>query len=204
MKNLDLIGQRFNRLLVVEKIGTINQKVMWKCKCDCGNFVNVHTSNLRSNRVKSCGCYKLDKLVKRSTKHNQRHTRLYEVWKSLKQRCLNSNSNAYKNYGGRGITICEEWKNDFQLFYDWSMKNGYKKGLTIDRINNNDSYKPNNCRWVTRQAQANNTRTNRYIEYNGIIHTISEWSRILNISYSKLRYHLQKDKNYISDIISGK
>ena len=190
MKKLDLTNQKFNRLTVLELSDKRGKKVMWKCRCDCGNITFVETCNLRGNRTKSCGCYKMDGLLSRSTKHNQRHTKLYEVWKGIKQRCLNSNHKAFKNYGGRGISICDEWKDNFSSFYNWAMQNGYSDELSIDRINNDGNYEPNNCRWVDRKTQANNTRTNHFITYNNETHTIAEWSRILNIKYSVILYRL--------------
>lgn len=184
MKSLDLIGKRFHKLLVVEKANNQKHKTMWKCKCDCGSITLVTTSNLNANRVKSCGCLRIDQLIKRSTTHNQRHTSLYEVWKSIKQRCLNPQSKAYKNYGGRGICICDEWKNNFENFYKWSISNGYTKGLTIDRIDNNSNYSPQNCRWVTRLQQANNKRNTIYLTINNKTDSLSNWLRFYNVNRS--------------------
>lgn len=192
MKTLNLINQRFNKLLVIERAKNQNDKTMWKCKCDCGNEVFVLTSNLRCNRIKSCGCLKVDKLVKRSTTHNQRHTNLYEVWKTMKQRCYNENNKSYKNYGGRGITICEDWKTNFTSFYNWSMANGYKKGLTIDRIDNNSNYCPENCRWTDRMTQANNSRWNKHIIVNGKDDTLANWLRFYNLTYDKYYKRINK------------
>lgn len=114
-------------------------------------------------------------------KHGLKHTRLYSIWNGIKIRCLNPNFIRYKDYGGRGITICDEWKNDFQAFYDWAMSNGYADNLTIDRIDNNGNYEPSNCRWVAMDVQANNSRHCRNIEFNGEVHSLSEWARITGI-----------------------
>lgn len=183
MKTLDLVGKRFGKLIVIKRSSNQGKKVMWDCKCDCGKFTCVMTSNLTCSRVKSCGCLKNDKLIQRSTTHNQRHTRLYEVWKTMKQRCGNPNNSSYKNYGARGICVCDEWKDSFQNFYDWSMKNGYCIGLTIDRINNNGNYCPENCRWTDRVTQANNSRWNKYITINGQTHSLADWCRIYKMPY---------------------
>ena len=194
MKALDLTNKKFNKLSVVEKTTNQKHKTMWKCKCDCGNIVFVTTSNLTCNRVKSCGCLKTEKLIERSTTHNQRHTNLYEVWKTMKQRCFNSNNKSYKNYGARGIQVCEEWKNSFDSFYKWSMSNGYKQGLTIDRINNNDNYCPENCRWTDRTTQANNSRWNKHIIIDGKDDTLANWIRYFNTTPTK--YYLRIKKGY--------
>ena len=192
MKRLDLTGQRFNKLIVINKEKTENGRIFWNCLCDCGNNIVVITGNLKSNRVKSCGCLKVQKLIERSTIHNQRHSKLYEVWKSIKQRCFNPNNSSYKNYGGRGITMCDEWKNDFTSFLNWSINNGYSIGLTIDRVNNDWNYCPNNCRWVDRRIQANNTRCNKLITINNKTDTLANWIRFYKISYSSYYKRIKK------------
>lgn len=190
MKSKDLTSQRFGKLLVVKKAYCKNQKVYWQCICDCGNTTFVTTSNLRCNRIKSCGCLKVEQLIDRSSTHNKRYTKLYEVWKTIKQRCLNPKNKSYHNYGGRGIVVCKEWLNDYSSFYNWSMENGYKEGLTIDRINNNGNYEPSNCRWATRVVQCNNTRLNKYITINNETKSLADWCRHYNISYSLVRQRI--------------
>ena len=192
MKYLDLAGKRFNKLLAIERVENQNHKTMWKCLCDCGNETFVYTWNLTGNRVKSCGCLKNEKLIERSTTHNQRHTNLYEVWKTMKQRCFNPNNQSYKNYGGRGIVVCDEWKTNFKSFYKWSMENGYKKGLTIDRIDNNKNYCPENCRWTDRITQANNSRWNKHIVIDGKDDTLANWLRFYNTNYDKYYRRIKK------------
>lgn len=115
-------------------------------------------------------------------KHGLRKTKLYTVWSHMKDRCNNPRKDTYPYYGGRGIKVCAEWINNFKAFYDWSMANGYKEGLTLDRINTDGDYEPNNCRWITTKEQANNRRSNRYITFNGESHTLAEWSVITGIS----------------------
>lgn len=164
-KKIDLTGQRFGRLTVVEKNSTMKRKgysaQVWDCECDCGKHTLVTTSNLRGLNVQSCGCFKTDKIkiIGSLTTHGQTETDLYAVWKNMKQRCLNPKSQRYHNYGGRGITYCDEWEL-FEPFYEWSKNSGYRKGLSIDRINNNGNYEPSNCKWSTPKEQANNRRTN--------------------------------------------
>lgn len=120
-------------------------------------------------------------------------TRLYYVWNSMKQRCLNENDCRYNSYGGRGITIYEEWKNNFGTFREWALANGYRDDLTIDRIDVNGNYEPSNCRWITNKEQQNNTRRSRLIEFNGEIHTIAEWAEIIGVSYKSLYSRIRRN-----------
>lgn len=165
-KILDLTGKTFGSLFVLKKSDEIKGgNVMWECQCSCGNKTLVTSYNLRSGRVGSCGCQK-SKFTSENTlgennpnhKHNLRNTKLYTIWAMMKQRCSNPNNKNFKDYGGRGITVCEEWSNDVQAFYEWSMKNGYEEGLTIDRIDNDKGYSPDNCRWTTMKVQRKNQR----------------------------------------------
>ena len=188
-KFIDLTGNRYGRLFVIEraenkKRNNNKTRIMWKCVCDCGNTVIVESAHLRSGHSQSCGCI--------TKKHGMFGTRIYKIWDGMKQRCYNENHERYIDYGGRGISICEEWKNDFQAFYDWSMANGYADDLTIDREDVNGNYEPGNCRWTDDIVQHNNTRVNRYIEFNGETHTMAEWARIQGINYSTLSSRLNK------------
>lgn len=162
----DLTGQRFNRLVVIERHGTICGLTAWLCQCDCGKQTVVTTSDLTKNHTKSCGCLRNELTRERCTKHGKKGNRLYSVWKSMKQRCLNQNDTGYKRYGGRGITVCDEWLHDFQAFYDWAIANGYDENAprgqcTIDRIDNDKGYCPDNCRWADMRTQLNNRSNSR-------------------------------------------
>ena len=137
----DLTGQRFGMLEVIKRSENTGEKVSWKCKCDCGCIAICTTSNLLQGTSQSCGCVR--------TKHNGKGTRLYRIWTGMKNRCLNPNSVEFKRYGGRGISVCEQWKEDFASFRDWALANGYEKPLSIDRINNDGNYEPRNCQWLT-------------------------------------------------------
>lgn len=177
----DLTGQRFGRLTVLHTEGRNNQgKYKWLCLCDCGNTTVVTGTYLTHGDTRSCGCLHTDILIehnkkpekKKSTsahnaiykkKHGGRNSRLYRVWGGMKKRCFDTNSPAYKHYGGRGITVCEEWRSDFAAFRAWAMQNGYdenaKRGdCTIDRIDVNGNYTPDNCRWVSVAVQNRNKR----------------------------------------------
>lgn len=158
----DLTGMRFGYLTVLSKDESLKYKhqthTTWLCLCDCGNTTIVRGYCLRNGHTQSCGCLGREKRLKSATKHGQSETRLYAIWHAMKQRCFNPNHKNYVDYGGRGIKVCEEWKNDFQAFYDWAMANGYEESLSIDRINNDGNYEPQNCRWVTMKEQCNNRR----------------------------------------------
>lgn len=160
----------------------------WLFKCDCGNYyVSTPDRVFKPNHpVKSCGCLndKQRKSGNNRRTHGKHDTRLYRIWQAMKNRCYNKNAPDYQKwYGGRGIKMCDEWKNNFLSFYEWSINNGYSDELSIDRINYNGDYEPSNCRWATTKEQANNTKGCRNIEYNGETHTMMEWSEILGINY---------------------
>lgn len=158
----DLTGMRFGRLTVSKRVSQIGEgKVKWLCQCDCGNTTVVKADNLNSGSTLSCGCYNIDKIIERNTKHGKRYTRLYNIFCDMKKRCYNKNSANYKNYGERGIIICDEWLNDFNAFYNWAMENNYGDTLTIDRKDNDGNYEPDNCRWITKSENS----TKRNMEY---------------------------------------
>lgn len=188
LRIIDLYGKRFGKLCVKELVGTNEKGAVWKCKCDCGEIAYVSSSGLLHG-TKSCGC-----LVKENHlhTHNKSHTRLYRIWQDMKRRCYNINDEAYSYYGGRGISVCIDWIDDFQSFYDWSIRNGYADNLTIDRIDVNGNYEPSNCRWATQKEQMNNTRNNHLLTFNGKTQTIAQWSEELQINYSTIHGRLRR------------
>lgn len=175
-KKIDLTGHRFGKLIVIGEAPSKNGRAMWRCVCDCGNEKVVGRQNLMDGMTKSCGCLR----IKFPTLHGMAKSRICVEWRSMKQRCYNQKAENYYLYGGRGITVCDEWK-DFEKFYAWAMDNGYTDELTLDRIDSNGNYCPENCRWATVKQQANNRRSNRWIEYNGERRTLQEWSEITGI-----------------------
>lgn len=195
-KFIDLTGQKFNKLTVLCKSNKRDNSgsIYWKCKCDCGNETLVITKHLKNGHTKSCGCLHIQqakeqakKMIKNNIIHNKSNTRLYHIYQGMINRCYKETHKFYKNYGGRGIRICDEWLKDFMSFYNWAMENGYKEDLTIDRINNNGNYEPNNCRWLTIKEQAENRRTNTLYKYKGEIKPLKLICEELNVKYTTIR-----------------
>lgn len=193
----DISGRRFGKLVVIKPTGDKKgNNYLWLCKCDCGRTIVTKSANLTSGGTQSCGCLR----IKNITKHGGTHERLYKVYSSIKGRCYNKNSPYYKNYGGRGIKICNEWLGrnvGYSNFKKWALSSGYnelaKKGeCTIDRIDVNGNYEPSNCRWVNQKIQQNNRRNNKKIEYNGEIKSLSEWCDILGYKKSGISHLLNK------------
>lgn len=185
----DLTGEKFGNLTVLRRLNycQTGHTYLWECKCDCGKITIVRGGNLRTGHTISCGC------KKGLIKHNKWDTRLYRIYTNMKQRCNNPKNVWYKNYGARGIKICDSWQNDFMSFYNWSINNGYSDKLSIDRIDVNGNYEPNNCRWVTKLVQQNNMRRNKLITYKNETHTISEWERKFNLRHNYISSRLRSN-----------
>lgn len=180
-KIIDLTGQKYNRLSAIKFLEIRKNNAIWLFECDCGETIEGKASDVRRGHTKSCGCYHIDKI----TKHGIRHTKLYNIHSAIKDRCYNPNCKAYHNYGGRGITMCQEWldsNSGVGKFYEWAMSNGYKEGLSIERINVNGNYEPSNCKWATYKEQNNNTRRTNFIKINGVTKKLTEWAEISGLS----------------------
>ena len=182
----NLVEKRFGRLLVLERACHADESRDWICKCDCGNYAIVYGENLKRGLTTSCGCYRKET----SSTHGMHDKRLYHIWENMKGRCERESTRAYKHYGGRGITFCYEWSK-FEPFYEWAMANGYAENLTLDRIDVNGNYCPENCRWITQAEQLNNTRRSIFLTLNCETHTLKQWSDITGISYNTLRKRVQ-------------
>lgn len=163
-KKSDLTGKRFGRLVCIHDIGTKNGGYIWKCICDCGNITYVSVRHLSNGHTKSCGCLRKEGENKGAYLHGLHKTRLYSIWSNMKTRCTNPNAPNYKFYGGKGVSICEEWRHDFRSFYDWSVTNGYEDGLTIDRKDSEGDYCPENCRWITQSENATRANAKRWAD----------------------------------------
>lgn len=193
-KPIEITGKYFGKLYVIgldhknDKSGS-----WWLCECECGNKIILRSRELIKGYKTSCGCD-----TGNGTNMVREYDSLYNVWCNIRQRCLNVKNPAYNRYGERNIYVCHEW-NSFENFRDWALKNGYKYGLSIDRIDNNDGYYPENCRWADHTTQANNKSSNRFINYANETHTIAEWSRILGVNYATLLRHIN-NKNMIDFI----
>lgn len=189
-------GERFGFLTVIREVEpaiygrSYTRRIL--CSCDCGNETIVRLPHLLRGATKSCGCYRSSpRLDCRKYKNREHLKRLYIIWGSMKARCYQKTAKSYKDYGERGISVCEEWKNDFLSFYNWAISNGYSDKLTLDRIDNNSGYEPSNCRWVTHKIQENNRRCVPKYTYNGMTHTITEWSELLGINAKALRKRIR-------------
>ena len=211
----DLTGMVVDDLTVIEfshKEKKYKQyQYYWKCKCKCGKeIIRSHRSLLENRGYKSCGCYR-DKILKEHNfkinnprkSHGMSKTRLYKIYAKIKERCYYEKYPEIHLYGGRGIKMCDEWKKDFMMFYNWAMENGYNEKLSIDRIDFDGDYEPSNCRWADKITQANNKRNNIRLTYNGETHTMPEWARILNLPYSTLADRHKKGKS-VEEILNPK
>jgi hypothetical protein len=182
----DLTGKRFGRLVATKYLGNSR----WECQCDCGKTTSVGIGDLKNSHTRSCGCLFLETI----RTHGLTNSRLYTIREGMITRCYKKNSISYDNYGGRGITICDEWLNDFMSFYNWAMANGYDDNLTIERIDVNGNYEPSNCKWITNSEQSKNKRSTVYFTYNGETKIVSDWIKELGIPKTTFRRRIQQNR----------
>lgn len=188
-KAVDLTGMRFGRLTVISKTRSNSGRVAWMCKCDCGNETAPMTTELLKGRTQSCGCLHSENIGNASRKHGQYKTRLYRIWGNMIQRCSNPKNDNYHLYGAKGVSVCDEWK-DFAVFSKWAMENGYSDSLSIDRIETDKGYFPENCRWATPQEQTDNRECTRYVSFNGKTQTLKRWAEETGIAYKNLLWRI--------------
>lgn len=192
----DIVGRRFNMLTVISRAKNKNGRVYWNCVCDCGIEKSILGQNLTNGSTKSCGCFNRNSAsIRMKAKQHRDYdtkTRIYEIWRNMRRRC-SEKGDVTGNYFKRGIIVCKEW-NKYELFMKWAMSNGYNDSLTIDRIDNNKGYFPENCRWTSYMAQANNTRANHLVTYKGETMTMAQWARKLGISYAAIKYRVSKNQ----------
>lgn len=185
---VDMAGSTYGRLTVLKRVeNDVSGNARWLCKCECGNEKIVLGRSLRTGRTRSCGCLLAESSKQRMTamctKHGFSNKKLYRVYMAMRERCEKPSASEYSSYGGRGISMCKEWRERKEAFFEWAMQNGYKEGLQIDRIDTNGDYCPGNCRWATRSENMNNIRKNVRFEHNGVSHTLAEWARIARLPY---------------------
>lgn len=186
----DLTLKKFGRLTVIRQAGkTANRKITWICLCDCGTVKELRGGDLKTGKIVSCGCYRLEQI----SSHGKSTTKEYRAWGHMKDRCYNNKSKSYHNYGKRGIDVCSEWRESFAVFF---FDMGYcPKGHTLERIDNEKGYSFDNCKWATWKEQEANKRTNVVVKHNGQVHLMKDWSRILNIPLSTLRGRYKRHKS---------
>jgi hypothetical protein len=189
---VDITGQKFGRLTAIRFVEINSHRdAEWMFQCECGKECVTVADRVKRGQTRSCGCLKIEIAVSANTKHGCHGTRLYGIWSGMRRRCSNPNRKDWANYGGRGITVCDEWRNDFLLFYEWAMSNGYNDSLSIDRKNNSKGYCPENCKWTNKQQQNNNTRANRQITAFGETKNLQQWSDESGIGHSTILFRLK-------------
>ena len=198
---IDLTGKRFGKLVVLKRVeNNMHRQPQWECLCDCGNKTIVVGQKLRKGITKSCGCLVYEQKARMT--HGMTGTVLHNRWLNMKSRCFNPKNKRYARYGGRGITVCPEWM-DFSNFYEWSMANGFSENLSLDRIDNDKGYSPENCRWANPKQQSNNTSRNVKICYNGEEKTLSEWCELLNLDYKLIHGRIHQSGMTFEEAITN-
>lgn len=188
---LDVTGKKYGRLTALRFHHASGKHSYWLWRCDCGTEKIARLDCVKVGMVSSCGCANKDS---HPPKHGYSRTKLYHVFYSMKQRCYNPKCTVYQYYGGRGISIDPAWMSDNKAFCDWAMNNGYREGLTIDRIDVNGDYTPENCRWITQREQVRNTRRNTHITFNGKTQLLKDWCEELGVNIATACYRIRAGK----------
>jgi hypothetical protein len=191
-KKIDITNKKFNKLTALNFLRKENGQYIWLFQCDCGNKKELFRHHVVGGTTKSCGCWAKERTSTLNKSHGLRKHPLYYIWRGMKIRCYNKNAPFYKNLGGRGIIICDEWKSDFQAFYAWANNNGWQKGLILDRIDVNKHYEPNNCRFVTPKESSNNKTNNVKIYYHNKCYTVQQMIELLDLNPHKFRKYCLK------------
>lgn len=200
MENLN--GKTFGSWYVLDAHERRGHNIVWLCRCVCGKEKYVPGYELKNGHSKSCGCQRRSRL-----KHGMTDTKLYNVWYAMRERCRTKSTTAWYRYGGRGISVCDEW-DDFKVFYKWAIENGYQEGLTLDRIDNDGNYEPSNCRWISMKKQCQNRRNSIIIEHDGQTRSLSEWADYYGVPYSRAiqryRANMSFDRIFTKGILHDK
>ena len=192
-KYIDLTGRQFGDWKVVRYAGTTkNGQAKWMCECKCGTKRAVIGSNLRNRSSRNCGCIRAEKLKNKEETHKMSKSRLYNIWKEILQRTTNEKNKNYRYYGGRGIGICNEWRENFETFAKWSNENGYSPNMTIERRDNSKGYQPDNCYWATMKEQSRNKRSNHWLTYRGKTKTITDWAEDIGMKKTTLTNRINR------------
>ena len=203
-KKIDMTGQRFGKLLVSAPApSNAAGQARWVCQCDCGQTITTLGHSLRGGHCQSCGCTRNEKITNLRKTHGESNTRLFSIWMCMRQRCSDKNNTDYASYGGRGISVIDEWEHDFTTFRDWAMENGYDDSLTLDRIDVNGNYEPSNCRWADAYTQAANKRNAHLVEYHGEVGALDPMCRKLNINSKTVRLRMRKSGLSFEDAVDG-
>lgn len=200
-KRINEIGKKYGRLTIINDLedgvapGGSHYRMV-RCLCDCGNTCSSRLADIKKGHTSSCGCYFKETFIKHGFDcNNSKNKRIYHIYHDIKKRCYNKNCKNYKNYGGRGISMCDKWLHDFTSFATWCLNNGYSDELTIDRINNDGNYEPSNCRWVDAITQGNNRSDNVVIYHNNEKMTLIQWCRKLGLKYSTYKSRRRRGYN---------
>lgn len=188
----EFLNKAFGKLFIIEDLGVRKGGRFVLAKCECGTEKSYRLADVKRGASTNCGCVRIGKVADRNYKHGLSNHVLHRVWMGMKERCYYEKHEAFHHYGGKGIVVCDEWKDDFMCFYNWAITNGWAKGLTIERDNSNGNYEPNNCRIATQKEQCRNKSNNRILEYNGQSKCITEWAEEMGVKETLIRHRIDR------------